>query len=289
MSGGKHWNAKIALLTGASSGIGAATALELARQGCRMALLARRKERLEALAQQITELGAPQPLLLIADIAKAEELAQVSTQLREWSGDGLDLLVHCAGIGHLSSLAETAMPEIRRVLEVNLLGTFQVLDAFLPQCRQGIEGTPGARVVLVSSTAGRRGMPLGAAYSASKAALEGLGDALRVELGTVGIGLTLVYPSLTRTEFFDHLLTGDAPSLEGKWSQSPEQVAQKIVQAATKGRRRKWTSWKGLIIYGISLYAPFAMDWLQGRKLPPSTGDWTKRHQTDPKATKPSG
>ncbi len=253
---------KTVLIAGASSGIGAALARELSPRGARLVLVARRRQRLEALALECGGGHNPGHLIIEADLTDARQVDAMTKQIAA-EAHGLHSLFYCAGIGQWSSFKSTSRAAARRIVEVNLLGAIETVRSCLPL----MVGIHGARITLISSVAGLRGMPMGAAYSASKAGLEGLADALRVELRKEGIGVTTVYPSLTRTPFFHHLAQGTAPSLEGKWSQTPEQVARAILRAARKGRRRAFPSFKGRLIVILAKTAPWVLDWLQYRQF----------------------
>jgi short-subunit dehydrogenase len=252
---------KTALVAGASSGIGAALALELARRGAAGVLGARRGGGLAGVADAIRGAGRPGPVVLETDLTDAAQVARLMDSVRRQCA-GLDVLIYCAGVGQMLPLLDTSLEQVRRILEVNLVGAIDCIQQAVPLLRQ----RGGGRIVLVSSVAGLRGMPGGAVYSASKAALEGLADALRVELAPDGIGVQLVYPSLTRTEFFQHLAAGEAPSLDGKWAQGPEVVAGALADAIERGRRRSILSLKGRLIVGLGRLAPGLLDRLQVRR-----------------------
>jgi short-subunit dehydrogenase len=252
---------KVALVAGASSGIGAACALELARRGVRIVAAARRLRRLEELACAIRAARGPEPLVLSADLTEPKQVADLMAVTQERLG-GLDLLLYSAGVGQWLPLLETSLEQTRRILEVNLVSAIGCLQAAAPLMRR----RGGGLVVLISSVAGLRGMPGGAVYSASKAAYEGLCDALRVELAPEGIELLTVYPSLTRTEFFEHLAAGSAPPLDGKWAMSAEKAAQRIVRAIERGRRRAVLSAKGQILVALARVAPRLLDALERRR-----------------------
>jgi short-subunit dehydrogenase len=259
---------RLVLVAGASSGIGACTAVELGRAGARVALLGRRSGRLESVAERVRGAGGPDPLVLTADLTDAAE-AQAAFETAGGKRGGLDALVYAAGVGQWQPLLETREAELRRILEVNLVAAALAVQRAVPLMRR----RGGGLIVLVSSVAGLRGMPGGAVYSASKAALEGLSDALRVELRHERIRVSSVYPSLTRTDFFENLVGGQAPSLEGKWAESPEAVARKIVKAIRRERRRAVLSLKGRLIVALARLAPGLLDRLQARRWPPAPPD----------------
>jgi len=178
---------EVALVTGASSGIGEAAARLLVSEGMRVVLVARRRERIEALA---AELG-PAALALTADVADAEQVAVVLDQVREQFG-GLDLLFNNAGMGVNAPFEQSDPADWKRMIDVNLYGVLQCTQAAIPLLRG---------LCSVSSVGGRYGVPNWSVYSATKFAVVGFHDALRKELGEEGIRVTVLEPGATRTEF----------------------------------------------------------------------------------------
>ncbi|MCS6969939.1 MAG: SDR family oxidoreductase [Planctomycetes bacterium] len=185
------------LITGASSGIGAALARELATRGARLALCARRVERLAAVARDCR-----QALVLPADLAEPSAAEGVVRQAHAELGR-LDAVVLNAGYGLARTAAETSDAEWQAILRVNLLATAAGLRAAVPLMRaqQPRDGWRG-RLVIVSSSLARRAVPDTAAYSATKAAQLALAEAARVELAAERIAVCSVHPVRTETEFF---------------------------------------------------------------------------------------
>jgi uncharacterized protein len=181
------------LVTGASSGIGYDIALMLGGLGVRTALLARRKSLLEDLASAISAQGG-EALVLAADVTRRENARDaVARALSEFGH--LDLLVNSAGILRLAPVETMEPQDLQRMFEVNVLGTLNTVQAVLPSMRQAGSGY----IVNIGSLAGRRGMPLLGGYSATKFALVGLTEALRVELFGTGIRVVLVMPGVVDT------------------------------------------------------------------------------------------
>lgn len=186
---------RVAIVTGASSGIGAQLARDLAARGARVALLARREDRLRALA---AELGGGDRVLPVAcDVAdRAAVDAAVAGVLARW--DRVDLLVNSAGVARHALFKDEAPETFVRLMETNYLGVVWAIRAVLPAMRARGAGW----IVNVSSVAGKLGQPDESAYSASKFAVTGLSEALVYELGPLGIHVLTVYPALVRTEMF---------------------------------------------------------------------------------------
>jgi short-subunit dehydrogenase len=187
----------IAAVTGASRGIGRATAWELARRGHRVFALARTESDLQELAAQAGADGLTiEPVLLdIADDASRD--AAVQTILEATGGYGLDILINNAGYGQLGPLEEISVEKMRRQLEVNVIGLLAFTQPWLPAMRERRRGW----IVNVSSIAGRLATPFMGAYNASKFALEGMSDALRLELSAFGVHVVIVAPGPITSEF----------------------------------------------------------------------------------------
>ena len=187
----------VVLVTGASSGIGEATALAFAAKGARLALCARRLDRLQAVAQRCREAGSPKVTTRRVDVSRrAEARAFVASAVRDF--DRADVLVNNAGLGWSGPFVRMPEERARALVEVNILGlawTAQAaLEAMIAQ-RSGV-------VINVSSIAGVRATPYSALYSATKHAVTGLSHALRGELSGTGVKVCAVYPAVTRSEFF---------------------------------------------------------------------------------------
>jgi NAD(P)-dependent dehydrogenase (short-subunit alcohol dehydrogenase family) len=181
------------LVTGASSGIGHDIAFVLAGLGVKSALLARRQVLLDDLASEIRHQGGD-ALVLTADISRAEEVrGAVARALNDFGH--IDILVNSAGILESGSVETMDPQSFQRMLDVNVLGTLHTIQAVLPSMRQAGSGD----IVNIGSLAGRRGMPPLGGYSATKFALVGLTEALRVELFGTGVHIALVMPGVVDT------------------------------------------------------------------------------------------
>jgi NAD(P)-dependent dehydrogenase (short-subunit alcohol dehydrogenase family) len=188
---------RIAAVTGASRGIGRATALELARRGYRVFALARSLPDLEALAR-VAEADGRQILPVVMDIADAEQrAAAVESVMTQTDGYGLDVLVNNAGYGQIGPLEEVPPERLRRQLDVNVVAPLAFTQPFLPGMRARRRGY----VVNISSASGRVATPFMGAYNASKFALEGMSDALRLELSPFGVRVILIEPGPVPTDF----------------------------------------------------------------------------------------
>ncbi len=221
---------KVAIVTGASSGIGEATARTLAGQGAAVVLAARTEEKLRFLERDVRASGG-QALAVRADTTdEASIKAMVERTVGKF--DSLDILVNNAGLGLTGRVAELRPDDLRYLFEVNVLGPLHCVQAALPYMPRG------GRIINVSSVLGKSAVPKVGGYCASKFALNALSDALRVEVADRGITVTSVYPGTTRTAFRENSRrTKDEKRGWRRKGVTPEKVAEKIVRAAEKGNR----------------------------------------------------
>lgn len=250
---------RVALVTGASSGIGEATALALAAAGVRVGLLARREARLETVARAIGD-GGGEALALAGDVTHANFVAAaVGRILDRWSR--LGILVNSAGRGMAARFEETSPGDLRDLLELNLVSVLGVTQAVLPVMRRQGSG----HIINVSSIVGRRGIHFRSAYAATKFALVGLTEALRQELRGTGIHVTLVYPIYTATEFHDVEIRKMIPPPRYAPAQSAEQVARAIVRCVRRPRPEVYPYRPGRILAALSALTPRGVDYLLDR------------------------
>lgn len=240
---------QVAIVTGASSGIGAALARALACQGVRVALVARRAAQLEQVASEIVA-GGGQALAIPADVTDPVQVGElIERVVGEWGR--LDILVANAGIYVQAAAAELTLDHLEQAMRVNYFGAMIPTLAALPIMRRQSEG----HLVFIASQAVNIPIPPDGPYVASKAALSGLAQVLRQELAPEGIAVTVVYPGRIDTPLIAHLRT---PFISPK--ASPERLARRIV----RGIRRK----EPRIVFPISGYLYLL------RELSPAVGDW---------------
>jgi len=187
-------SARTAVITGASSGIGAATARALAADGHRVALLARRADRVGALADELGN-GA---IAIEVDVTDRDSVVAAAERVQRELG-GADILINNAGVMLTAPFSSDQREEHRRMIETNLLGAMTTTEVFLDQLRDG-----GGDLVNVSSVAGRVAPPGFAAYAATKWGINGWSEALRVELQP-DIRVTVIEPGAIATELTDHI------------------------------------------------------------------------------------
>ena len=222
----------VVVVTGASSGIGAATARAAVRAGARVALLARRQDRIAALADA---LGAArgQALAVACDVTDPAQVADALQAVVTTFGR-VDVVVNNAGQGLQSSVADVDLADLRAVLELNVLGPVIVLQAAVPLLRAG----GGGSIVNVSSGTTLAAVPGTGPYAASKAALEKLSAVARAELAPDGIAVSCLLPFATSTDFMASLRAGREAAEEmtaGAVFDPPERVAQAVLDLVRSG------------------------------------------------------
>lgn len=249
-----------ALVTGASGGIGRALALELARHGVDLVLVARRRDRLERVAEEVAQIGR-RAIVVTGDITDSALRDQALRAAEEELG-GLDILVNNAGVSAHGRFADADPGRLRPIMEVNFFAPVELIRGAIPLLKRGQEPI----IVNIGSVLGKRGSPHKSEYSASKFALQGFGEALRAELLRDGIELLSVVTGPTDTEFFQHLLEehGDLPFKDSK-PVSPQRVAQATVRAIERRKHEIVPSFRGWLLVTLNRHFPRLVDRLMGR------------------------
>jgi NADP-dependent 3-hydroxy acid dehydrogenase YdfG len=221
---------RVAVITGASSGIGEATARALGASGHRLALLARRGDRIQALADELGH-GA---IAIEADVTDRGSVIEAAARVKAELG-GTDILVNNAGIMLLGPFNSEAHDDHRRMIEANLLGAMTVTEAFLDQLRDG-----GGDLVNLSSVAGRTARPGNAVYAATKWGLNGWSESLRQELQP-DVRVMVIEPGAVATELTDHInhpgAKQAAEQMYEKLAITADDIAEVIAFAVTRPRR----------------------------------------------------
>ena len=244
---------RVAIVTGASAGIGEATARVLAGAGMRVAVCARRRERLDRLAADLAATGREAAVYGL-DVTDAGAVrAMVDDVASRWGS--IDVLVNNAGRGLSATVEDTKPEEFRALLELNVMAVFTATQAVLPWMRRSGRG----HIINVSSIVGRRGVPYRGAYSATKFALGGLSEALRVELRGTGIDVSLVYPIGTATEFHDVESRRAGQGRQGP-IQSSEHVARCILRCVRRPRAEVYPFRPSWLLALASVIAPRLVD-----------------------------
>jgi len=221
----------VVLITGASAGIGRAAALAFAKEGARLLLAARRRDRLEEVAATARALGG-EAIVAETDVADRRQVhAAVNSAVSAFGR--LDILINNAGIGYLGMLEDMPIETVETLWAVNMMGTIYATQAAIPLMRK--QG--GGHIMNVASVAGKRGGPGNSVYCATKFAMVGMSEALRVELRGSGIEVSVICPVSTATEFFEVASDRSKRTLPPMGPiQTAEKVARAIIRCARKPR-----------------------------------------------------
>jgi short-subunit dehydrogenase len=219
---------KVAIVTGASEGIGEAVARELAKQGAKVVLAARNKYKLEKLAKEL-----PESLVVVTDMTREDDIKKLIDQSLKHYGR-IDILVNNAGQGYDSSV-EKIKPEVfRELFELDVIGPVVAMQQVIPIMRKA----GGGYIVNVSSGTALMYLPNMAAYSGLKRALGGISLTAREELKDDNIGVSVVYPYVTSTDFEKNTISEVRRRWNGEGlphpADSPEYIAKKIVEGIKK-------------------------------------------------------
>jgi NADP-dependent 3-hydroxy acid dehydrogenase YdfG len=224
---------KVALVTGASSGIGEATALALAAAGAKVALGARRQDRLEALERKLTSGGSTATTLSL-DVTDEQACRDAVAATRERLG-GLDILVNNAGLMLLGPILDADTEDWRRMIHTNVLGLMYLTHAALPHLVEQGSGD----IVNISSVAGRVARSGSGVYNASKWGVNAFTESLRQEVTERGVRVSVVEPGLVDTELGDHITHAASKKATKEWKASirslnADDIARAVVYVVTQ-------------------------------------------------------
>jgi len=258
----KSWSDKVVLITGASSGIGRGLALELARRGATLGLVARRKEVLDEIITEVDrnenangDGGAAKVLGIFGDVQVADSMRAAAEQLRSQFGK-IDVLIANAGIGGNDDPAQLDAAKFANVINTNVIGVSNSVAAVIPEMVERGSG----QLVVISSLAAYRGLPKSAAYCASKAAVSAMFESLRLDLKPRGIDVTIIHPGFIKTP----LTAGRRAKLP--WFLELEPAVKKIVGAIEKRKKSYAFPWQLATIVRTGMVMPNAMyDWIANR------------------------
>lgn len=247
---------KSVLITGASSGIGAELARQLARAGGRLTLTARRVARLEDLAGKIAQTNAPRPLVVACDVTREGDVERaVAESIRQWGK--LDIVFANAGFGVVGAFRDLSVDDYRRQFETNVFGVLRTIHAALPE----IEKTRG-HVVLIGSVAGWTSSPNASPYAMSKFAVRALADALTPELAPRGVTVTLISPGFVASDIRrinnQGALQADAPEPVPQWLVVPtDKAVRQVLRAVARRQSEAIITGHGKILVAIERFLPW--------------------------------
>jgi len=245
---------KVIAITGASTGIGAATAVACAQAGMRVALGARRQDPLREVADQVEQAGG-KALVVPCDVDRDEDVQRLVEQTTSQFGR-LDAIFANAGYGLCAKVADTSDEQMRAIFETNYYGMMRVIHAAVPLMRAQGDG----HILICSSAVSELGLPMHGAYCATKAAQDAIASAMRAELAHEGINVSSVHPVGTRTDLYETARTRSGqphnePNTPSKLIQSSEQVARQIVKCLRRPKAEVWPHWPSRI--GLAIVTAF--------------------------------
>ncbi len=257
---------RVVIITGASAGIGRAIAIAYAREGARVVLTARGASALQTLADELTKQGH-QAIAVPSDVTLPATFQKVVDATLEAFGQ-IDVLVNNAGITVYGPFWEVEPERFDAVMETNFLGAVRCTRLVLPHMIRRRSG----QIVNISSPAGKRGLPQVSAYCASKFALNGWSEALRVELRAYGVSVVLVLPDQTESELYSR-----APSTvsAGPFKEfmlrarrdTADSVARLVLKASRRGRLEQFTRLRSRLLVRLNQLSPALTDWVIAQVL----------------------
>lgn len=255
---------KLVLVTGASSGIGKAVALEFARRGARLALVGRNEPALREVNLQIQALGQTAHFFA-CDLAQVEKIPALLNDIELKFSGRVDVLVNSAGIAVLGLIEDVPLEAYAHNLQINFLAPLALIKAVLPGMRRKKSG----QIINILSGAASRGLPGVSAYCVSKFALNALTESLRVELAPFGITVISISPGLADTGFAGRAVVYGrfkANTAQGRGALADD-VARAITDASLRGDRSLTLSWRTRLARHLNYWAPGLLDRLLRRQL----------------------
>lgn len=253
--------AQVAVITGASTGIGAAAVSVFAEAGYDVVLAARRMSMLETVAAEARAACPERRIVpMECDVASSPSVAAMFAKVKAEFGK-LNVLVNNAGYGVYGTIEETPIENFAANMETNYLGVIRCTQVALPLLREAVKRNEQASIVMVSSIVGRRAMPNVGSYCATKFALEGLSETLRVELHDDKIAVSVVNPGVTKTDF-SKAAVGSRPPTFMQGGMTSEAVARVILDAARWPVRNKYLTFSGKACVLMQWIMPKLLDYL---------------------------
>lgn len=249
---------KVAVITGASSGIGKETALAFAREKSTVVLASRNEQKLKELAEEIKNENA-NVLVIKTDVSKQEDIENLVKKTMDTYGK-IDILVNNAGFGIHASVEDTPVKDMQDIVDTNFMGPYYAMRLVVPiMKKQGF-----GRIMNVSSVIGKRGIGFSSAYCASKFALIGLTESVQVELRNSPVKVSTICPGLTDTNFGFNMREPVRESKENTWANGVPalKVARAIVRCAKNPKREVYISWYDHAMVYVNALCPGFIEWI---------------------------
>ena len=267
---------KSVLITGASSGIGAELAWQLAQAGARLTLAARRTDRLATLAQKIVDAGKPRPVVAECDVTRDGDLERAVADATRAFGK-LDVVFANAGFGVVAPLKKLTVEDYRRQFETNVFGVLRTIYAALPE----LEKSKG-NLAIIGSVSGWVATPGASPYSMSKFALRALANAITPEFRASGIKVTLISPGFVASEIRitdnqGRLHAGSKDPIPPRMIVSTPTAVREILHAVAHGKRERIVTGHGKVLVAIERFAPWMLRALTARMSTIRTKDDTRK------------
>jgi short-subunit dehydrogenase len=257
---------RLAVITGASSGIGEALAQELSQAGMTCVLLARRPGELNRVADTIERKCGRRPITAVCDVTDTASLQKAANDLKDVLDQGLHLLVLNAGMTMHGRFDASTSDALRRIMELNFFAVVETVRAFLPYLKKA---DAGKKIVLISTPSGLYGISERFGYSASKAASQAFIESIAHELHEDGISTAIFYPGYVATSLRTSGISADGQPIQEEQAsnaKSPAEVARIFRRAIEKDSRHVFTNFTGRFIYFARVFAPALLDWLIRKK-----------------------
>jgi short-subunit dehydrogenase len=260
-----YFKDKVVIVTGASSGIGEATAREFARNGSKVILAARSVDRLSEIVKELIS-GNFSATYIRTDVSKEDDCRNLIEKTIELYGT-IDILISNAGVSMRATFLETELKVLHRLMNVNFWGTVYCTKYALPYLIKS-----NGSLVGVSSVAGFHGLPGRTGYSASKFAMHGFLETIRIENLKNGLHVMIIAPGFTSTEIRKHALLADG-SEQGESPRDehelmpPEYVAKWVLKGIRKKKRNKLLTWDGRLTALFQRIFPDFVDWVYYREM----------------------
>jgi len=255
---------KIVLITGSTSGIGRACAFQFGKLGAKIALTGRDEDKLKNLKNELLEKNI-NVNFFVCDLLELESIAQLVSEIESYYKENVDILINSAGIAVLGLVENVSLSSLKENFQLNFFASFLLSKLLIPGMRKKGFG----QIINLSSGVGKRGLPGASSYSASKFALNGFSESLRVELMKDNIDVIVFSPGLVETNFASNIILHGALKnkfTEGK-SLKPNIVAAKIVTASQKRKREVTLSIKTKLGIYLNFFFPRLLDKYLFRQL----------------------